>query len=78
MPSSRIQQANAAVEDGVDEYSDELDEELEDDNGGDDVDFGSRLPIPVSYNRTLAELYRRIPSGSFGLTSQSSSKTSGT
>lgn len=62
MPSSLVQQANAAVEETIEDYSDELDDELDDSDRGEDVDFGDRLPIPASYNRTLLELYRMIPS----------------
>jgi hypothetical protein len=61
MTSSRIQQANAAVEEDIQNLSDELDEEVDDDDAGDDMDFGGRLPVPVSYNRTLLELYSNIP-----------------
>jgi len=61
MSSLRVQQANAAVEDAVQDYSDENESELDENDGGDGVAIDDRLPIPASYNRTLLELYRKIP-----------------
>jgi hypothetical protein len=55
---SRIAEANAAVEDEVDTYSDDEDEELDDDENLEEVDTSSRLNQPLSYNRSLMELYR--------------------
>jgi hypothetical protein len=56
---SRVAQANAAIEEEL-QYSDELEE---DDDDTDDEDTGQldtkgRLVQPVSYNRSLLELYR--------------------
>jgi hypothetical protein len=53
---SRIAQANAAVEEEMD-YSDEVDEDEEDNLDG-EMDTSSRLRQPLSYNRSLLELYR--------------------
>lgn len=53
---SRVAQANAAVEEEL-EYSDEVDEDGEDDLDG-EMDTSSRLRQPLSYNRSLLELYR--------------------
>jgi hypothetical protein len=55
MPS-RVAEANAAIEDQIDSYSDEEDEEL-DDETLQEVDTSSRLNQPLSYNRSLIELY---------------------
>ena len=55
---SRVAEANAAVEDEVDTYSDEEGEELDDDENLEEVDTSSRLNQPLSYNRSLMELYR--------------------
>jgi hypothetical protein len=57
--ASRVAQANAAVEE-YEEYSDEVDEEEDDVDPGDEVDTSGRLRQPISYNRTLLELHRRI------------------
>jgi hypothetical protein len=56
--SSRVAQANAAVEDELDTYSDEVDEEDVDDTNGEELDTTGRLGQPLSYNRSLMELYR--------------------
>ena len=53
---SRVAQANAAVEEELD-YSDEVDEAEEEDLYG-EMDTSSRLRQPLSYNRSLLELYR--------------------
>ena len=53
---SRIAQANAAVEEEMD-YSDEVDEDEEDNLDG-EMDTSSRLRQPLSYNRSLLDLYR--------------------
>jgi len=55
---SRIAEANAAIEDQVDSYSDEEDEDLDDDENLDEIDTSSRLNQPLSYSRSLMELYR--------------------
>jgi len=57
MPS-RIAEANAAIEDEVDTFSDEEDGQVEDDENLEDLDTSSRLNQPLSYNRSLMELYR--------------------
>ena len=57
MPS-RIAEANAAVEDEVVSYSDEEDAEVDDNENLDELDTSSRLNQPLSYNRSLMELYR--------------------
>ena len=67
----RIAQANAAVEYELEGYSDEDDQEFE---NNDELDTSSRLKQPVSYNRSLVELYRILFIYSFSL--QSLSKTS--
>jgi hypothetical protein len=62
MPPSRVARANAAVEEAIEaEYSDEGSEELDDDDAGDNISFGSRVPIPMSHNRSLKELHRTYP-----------------
>jgi len=56
---SRVAQANAAVEEEL-QYSDELEEdgdETDDEDTG-QIDTKTRLVQPVSYNRSLLELYR--------------------
>jgi len=75
MSSLRVQQANAAVEDALQDSSDEGESELGENDGGDGMAIDDRLPIPASYNRTLLELYRKDPVGHFNLTFQSLSKT---
>lgn len=56
---SRVAEANAAVEELVDTYSDEEDMELDDDDENlEEIDTSSRLNQPLSYNRSLMELYR--------------------
>ena len=57
MPS-HIAEANALVEDEVVTYSDEEDAELDDDENLEELDTSSRLNQPLSYNRSLMELYR--------------------
>ena len=61
MGNPRVAQANAAIEDELDSYSDEIDDEGDDDSNGDEVDTTSRLMQPASYNRSLIELYRSQP-----------------
>jgi len=61
MRVSRVAQANAAVEDELDNYSDEVDDEEDDNSDGDEIDTTSRLMQPSSYNRSLMELYRSDP-----------------
>jgi hypothetical protein len=57
--SSRVAQANAAVEDELGTYSDEVDEEdVNDEINGEELDTTGRLGQPLSYNRSLMELYR--------------------
>lgn len=56
---SRVAQANAAVEEEMD-YSDEVDEDEEGDDLDGEMDTSSRLRQPLSYNRSLLELYRTI------------------
>lgn len=57
MPS-RVAEVNAAIEDEVVSYSDEEDAEVDDIENLDEVDTSSRLNQPLSYNRSLMELYR--------------------
>lgn len=59
--NSRIAAANAAIEEELD-YSDELEEDGDDtdDEEADQIDTKGRLVQPVSYNRSLLELYRTI------------------
>jgi hypothetical protein len=55
--STRVARANAEIEaDLPGDYSDEV-EEFEEEVG-DDLDVSGRLVQPVSYNRSLLELYR--------------------
>ena len=56
---SRVAAANAAVEQDLDEYSDELDEAEDGDNT--ELDISGRLNQPQSHNRSLLELYRGLP-----------------
>jgi len=58
---SRVAEANAHVEEEFDEFSDEEDEEIEQEET-DDLDLSTRLNQPVSYNRSLFELYRTLAS----------------
>ena len=52
-------EANNAVEDELENYSDEEDiEENDDDEMNDEIDTSSRLRQPLSYNRSLMDLYR--------------------
>lgn len=61
MRDSRVAQANAAVEEELN-YSDEEDEGEDDDSiNGEDLDTSGRLMQPLSYNRSLIELYRIFP-----------------
>jgi len=65
MPSkSRVAQANEAVEEELDTYSDEEDPQLSEDDNVDEIDTSTRLRQPLSYNRSLMELYRTISSHS--------------
>jgi hypothetical protein len=56
---SRVAQANAAIEEEL-QYSDELEEEDDDtdDEDTDQLETKERLVQPVSFNRSLLELYR--------------------
>lgn len=56
MRLSRVAEVNAAVEEEL-EYSDEADEEEQDELDG-EMETSSRLRQPLSYNRSLLELYR--------------------
>jgi hypothetical protein len=58
---SKIAAANAAIEEEL-EYSDELEEDADDtdEEETDQIDTKGRLVQPVSYNRSLLELYRII------------------
>lgn len=56
---TRVAEANNAVEDELENYSDEEDiEENDDDEMNDEIDTSSRLRQPLSYNRSLMDLYR--------------------
>ena len=57
MPS-RIAEASAAIEDEIDTYSDEEDDRIDDDENLEEIDTSTRLNQPLSYNRSLMELYR--------------------
>jgi hypothetical protein len=68
----RVAEANNAVEEEMENYSDEEDiEENDDDEPTDEIDTSSRLRQPLSYNRSLMDLYRASPVMIF-LTGQSS------
>jgi len=57
--TSRVAQANNAVEEELENYSDEEDvEENDDDETSGELDTSSRLRQPLSYNRSLMDLYR--------------------
>ena len=58
--NSRVAQANAAVEAELEEYSDEVDAEEVEDEPADEVDTSTRLIQPISYNRSLLDLYRKL------------------
>ena len=55
---SRVAKANAAVEEELEDYSDGVDDEEFEDETTDDLDTSARLIQPLSYNRSLWELYR--------------------
>jgi hypothetical protein len=56
---TRVAKANAAVEEELEGFSEE-DEEVEEDESDDEFDSSSRLRQPLSYNRSLMELYRNL------------------
>jgi hypothetical protein len=56
---TRVAEANNAVENELENYSDEENiEENDDDEMSDELDTSSRLRQPLSYNRSLMDLYR--------------------
>lgn len=59
---TRVAKVNAAVEEDLDGFSDDADEDAEDDESNDEFDTSSRLRQPLSYNRSLIELYRNLTS----------------
>ena len=55
--NGRVAAANAVVEEEIEGYSDEVEEEAEDDETAGELDITARLNQPLSYNRSLLELY---------------------
>src|SRR5579871_5898735 len=54
----RVAEQNALIEEeNDDDYSDEIEDELEEDDASGELDTSGRLNNPTAWNRTLKELY---------------------
>ena len=57
---TQVGEANVVVEEEQQNYSDEedIDDNDDDNESSDEIDTSSRLKQPLSYNRSLMDLYR--------------------